>query len=121
MTEEGTAPKVELVHVEQLIALECYTTGDQIGTDVIGPAYIEGVEAELERLTLCVLVLKNGFTVTGEAVCVSRANFNSEVGRKFAKEDAIRKAQMLEGYLLKERLHRDAINCSSGGGDFGDS
>jgi len=54
-------------------------------------------------LTLCVLTLVNGFTVTGESAAVSIANFNKEIGRKVARENARDQIWKLEGYLLKER------------------
>lgn len=56
-------------------------------------------------LTFCVLVLKNGFTVTGEAACADPANYREELGRKYARENAIKKIWPLEGYLLKQRLY----------------
>ena len=59
----------------------------------------------LKLLTFCVLVLKNGFTVTGESACASHENFDAEIGRKVAYENARNKVWMLEGYLLKEKLH----------------
>ena len=58
----------------------------------------------LDLLTFCVLTLKNGFTVTGESACASPENFNAEVGRKIARENARNKIWMLEGYLLKDKL-----------------
>ena len=58
----------------------------------------------LELLTLCVLVLRNGFTVTGESACASPENFNAEIGRRIARENAIAKCWPLMGYALKERL-----------------
>ena len=58
-------------------------------------------------LTFCVLVLRNGFTVTGESACASPENFDAEIGRKIARENAINKVWMLEGYLLKQQLHDD--------------
>lgn len=57
------------------------------------------------QLTVCCLTLQNGFTVTGESACASPENFNEELGRAIARKDAIDKIWMLEGYLLKERLH----------------
>ena len=60
--------------------------------------------APLELLTFCVLVLRNGFTVTGESACASPANFNAEIGRRVARENAIAKVWPLLGYALKERL-----------------
>lgn len=55
-------------------------------------------------LTVCCLTLRNGFTVTGESACASPANFDAELGRKIARENARNKIWMLEGYLLKEKL-----------------
>ncbi|MBK8508991.1 MAG: hypothetical protein IPL51_10170 [Candidatus Competibacteraceae bacterium] len=56
-------------------------------------------------LTVCCLTLKNGFTVTGKSACASPENFDEDIGRKVAREDARRKIWDLEGYLLRERLH----------------
>ncbi len=56
-------------------------------------------------LTVCVLTLVNGFTVTGESACASPENYNEELGNKIAKENARDKIWMLEGYLLKQKLH----------------
>lgn len=59
----------------------------------------------LELLTFCVIVLKNGFTVTGESACASPENFDEEIGRKIARENAINKIWPLMGYALKQKLH----------------
>lgn len=56
-------------------------------------------------LTVCVLTLRNGFTVTGESACASPANYNKEIGEKIARENAVEKIWVLEGCLLKERLY----------------
>jgi hypothetical protein len=58
----------------------------------------------LGLLTFCVVVLKNGFTVTGESACASPENFDAEIGRKIAFENAKQKIWPLMGYALKERL-----------------
>jgi len=55
-------------------------------------------------LTVCCLTLSNGFTVTGESACASPENFNEEIGKKIAFEQARNKIWMLEGYLLKQKL-----------------
>ena len=55
-------------------------------------------------LTVCCLVLTNGFTVTGESACASPANFDIELGEKIAYQKACEKIWALEGYLLKQRL-----------------
>ena len=56
-------------------------------------------------LTVCCMTLQNGFTVTGESACASPENFNVELGRKIARENARNKIWQLEGYLLKQRLY----------------
>ena len=57
-------------------------------------------------LTVCCLTLNNGFAVTGESACASPKNFNAEIGRKIARENAREKIWILEGYLLKEKLSK---------------
>ena len=61
----------------------------------------------LGLLTFCVLVLRNGFTVSGESACVDPAEFDAEVGRQLAREKALDTVWMLEGYVLKERMSQD--------------
>lgn len=63
----------------------------------------------LDTLTFCVLVLDNGFTVTGESACASPENFDAEVGRKIAYKNAREKIWALEGYLLKQKLHEQSL------------
>ena len=58
----------------------------------------------LGLLTFCVLVLRNGFTVTGESACASLENFNAEIGRKAARQNAVQKIWPLEGYRLRCKL-----------------
>lgn len=55
-------------------------------------------------LTICALTLKNGFHVTGESAAASPANFDAEIGRKIAFENARNKIWALEGYLLRSKL-----------------
>ncbi len=62
------------------------------------------VHDALKCLTLCVLVLKNGFTVTGESACASPENFNADLGAKIARDNARNKIWALEGYALRSRL-----------------
>ena len=56
-------------------------------------------------LTVCCLKLRNGFTVTGESAAASVENFDEEVGRRIARENARNKIWQLEGYLLRQRLY----------------
>jgi len=65
---------------------------------------LTGAHAELSLLTFCVLVLKNGFTVTGESACASPENFDAEIGRKIARQNAEGKIWPLMGYELRSKL-----------------
>lgn len=55
-------------------------------------------------LTVCALTLQNGFNVVGESAAASPANFDQEIGRKIARENARQKIWALEGYLLRSKL-----------------
>ena len=107
-----TAPRVTQADVEAAIASEHYFTGTE---GVLGLLSADGVPATayekanvvhsaLGLLTFCVLILRNGFTVTGESACVSPENFDAEIGRCVARDNAISKVWQLLGYALKERL-----------------
>ncbi|MBE0434650.1 MAG: hypothetical protein IBX56_02470 [Methylomicrobium sp.] len=106
-----TAPRITPDDVEANIASEHYFTGFD-GACNKGELAIYQCDQEvsksiqaLELLTFCVLVLKNGFTVTGESACASPENFDAELGRKIARKNAVQKLWPLMGYELKQRLH----------------
>ncbi len=56
-------------------------------------------------VTVCCLTLKNGFTTIGESACADVKNFDEEVGKKIARKNARERIWLLEGYLLRQRLH----------------
>ena len=68
------------------------------------PDFVRAIPNEMHLLTFCVLVLRNGFTVTGESACASPENFDADLGQKIAHQNAIAKVWPLMGYALKERL-----------------
>ena len=114
--EKGlTAPRVTPADIEANIAAEFYftamdgaamaagearTDGNRIKDDVVVP----DVHRALNLLIFCVLVLRNGFTVTGESACASPENFDAEIGRKIARQNAINKVWPLMGYVLKNDI-----------------
>lgn len=100
-----TAPRVTPQRIAEVIDSEHYFTAAQ---GVMGSGGVVMSDDDAIRcLTFCVIALKNGFTVTGESACASPENFNAELGRKIARENAINKIWMLEGYLLKQKLHEE--------------
>ena len=59
-------------------------------------------------MTICVLTMVNGYMMVGKSAPADAGNFNAELGRKFAREDAIRQLWPLEGYALRETLARSS-------------
>lgn len=112
-----TAPRVTQADLQANIATEHYFTAfDGVcgayrnNDDVhVGDVPDARNSQALPLLTFCVLVLRNGFTVTGESACASPENFDAEVGRKIARQNAEQKVWPLMGYALKERLFQQAL------------
>jgi hypothetical protein len=109
-----TAPRVTPGDIEANIVSEHFFTagdgfagaaslllGESEEMPVIAPP------AQLDLLTFCVLVLQNGFTVTGESACASPENFDAEIGRKIARQNAVQKVWPLMGYELRSKLAAD--------------
>ena len=100
--EKGlNAPRVTPADIENSIAVEYYFTADE--------PFGEDAHPSLSLLTFCVLVLKNGFTVTGESACASPENFNTELGKQIAYKKAVEKIWVLLGYSLREKLHAASL------------
>lgn len=95
-----TAPRVKPSDIEANIASEVYFTAAE-AVDVV----TAHANPALELLTFCVITLQNGFTVTGESACASPENFNAEIGREVARQNAVQKIWPLMGYALKQHLH----------------
>lgn len=100
-----TAPRVTPADIEANIASEHYFTAAE---GCAGACNMnvrpDGWVTPLNLLTFCILVLKNGFTVTGESACASPENFDAEVGRKIARQNAVGRIWPLMGYELRSRL-----------------
>lgn len=112
-----TAPRITPDDIEANIVSQVFFTASQ---GVLGAAVCEcaqdtkvgdvvhedGTDADkaLEMLTFCVLVLKNGFTVHGHSACASPENFDAEIGRNIARQNAVQKIWPLMGYELRTKL-----------------
>ena len=103
-----TAPRVTPAGIEANIASEHYFTANHgvQGEYLSRPGDFAGlpVPTPLHLLTFCVLVLRNGFTVTGESACASPENFDAEIGRNIARQNAVQKIWPLMGYELRNKL-----------------
>jgi len=58
----------------------------------------------IPHMTICVIVVANGFSLIGKSAPTDPENFDMELGKKFAYEDAIRQMWPLEAYALRERM-----------------
>lgn len=97
-----TAPRVKPADIEAEIAGQWFfTAADAVEVNY---GHIPVSESPLRLLTFCVLVLRNGFTVTGESACASPENFDAEIGRKIARDNAKAKIWPLLGFRLRDRL-----------------
>lgn len=108
-----TAPRVTPADVDAAISSVHYFTADE---GVLGAYRTHGdvyqseryddeqAQVSLRLLTFCVLVLRNGFTVTGESACASPANFEEKIGRDIAYKNAREKVWPLLGYALRDKL-----------------
>jgi hypothetical protein len=112
MTDTPVVTAVTETEVETLISSWWHFTA----AEGIAGAYAAGVpysdqppvraDSPLRLLSICVLELKNGFTVTGESYCMNPAEFNLEVGKKIAYDNAVEKVRTLVSFQIKERLHQ---------------
>lgn len=101
-----TAPRVTPADIEANIADEAYfTAADGVRGSTPGGLRTYVPRDSHKLLTFCVLTLRNGFTVTGESACASPENFDAEIGRNIARQNAVQKIWPLMGYALKQQLH----------------
>jgi len=76
-------------------------TPSHIDDQIVGEAYYVFPGT---TLTVCALTLRNGFHVVGESAAASPTNFDEQLGRKIARDNARNKIWSLEGYLLRSKL-----------------
>jgi Phage protein (N4 Gp49/phage Sf6 gene 66) family len=111
-----TAPRISPADIDRNIAWEFYLNG----AEAVAAAYPipEGgtrmQPAALSLLTICVLVTLNGFTVIGHSAPASPENFNADLGKRFARENAVRQLWPLMGYNLRQQLHDVEVLGSRG-------
>lgn len=85
VTEESIKAKIESVDYTTL------NVGDTLGT-------------------LCIITMRNGWMSTGFSAPADTRNFDAEVGKRYAYDNAFKPLWQLEGYLLRERLANETEN-----------
>jgi hypothetical protein len=98
----AVAPRVTLADVEAEVKYAAFARGtDLLETENGVPQEI--IDA-LGCLTICVVITHSGFTITGTSACVSPENYNEDLGRRIAREEAVDKLWGFEGYVLRKSL-----------------
>ena len=54
--------------------------------------------------TLCIITMKNGWLSTGFSAPADPRNYDFEVGKRYAYDNAFKPLWQLEGYLLRDTL-----------------
>lgn len=105
------APSIRPEDVEAAIADEQYFTAAQGVSGARHVIHDENTTGPLARITICVLTLKNGFTAVGvNEGPVAAENFRADLGREYARKQALEKVWLVLGYQLKDALYtRDRI------------
>lgn len=100
-----TAPRVIPAQIKAEVVSEHYFTAAQGVKGTAAPEQdCEHIPRELNLLTVCVLVLVNGFTVVGTSACASPENFDEKIGRDIARQNAEREIWPLLGFRLRDKL-----------------
>jgi len=99
------APRVTLDQIKAAIDAEYIFTAEK-AIDAMSERdpmpYVQG--GPLSILTICILVMSNGFTIIGKSAPASPENFNAEYGANAARDDAMRQAWGFMGFSLRDRL-----------------
>jgi hypothetical protein len=103
----ASAPRVTLADIENAIAYRIDRNGWDMLPETI-PVENTGSLNSLKVLSICLLVMKNGFIVIGKSAPASPENYSEDLGKQFAYEDGIRQLWPLMGHALRDRLWRDS-------------
>ena len=116
MTEQKPSDGPEFKVPDEATELE--KTIKRLGADKAPRVSGEGIAAKIrdviysefgDSFTICRIILRNGFSFVGHSAPASPENYNKEIGRKIAYDNAFRQIWSHEGYLLKEVLHHQAL------------
>lgn len=102
-------PRITPQDIEGVITSEMYFTAAE---GFLGHAWATDARAikppeHLDRVTICVLTLRNGYTIVGTSACASPENFDATIGRKIARQNATQQIWPLLGYVLRSVLNAE--------------
>jgi hypothetical protein len=77
-------------------------TLDYLRSRIVNGEYL--YPSDHPHFTICVLTLDNGYILVGKAAPADPGNFDQELGKRFAREDAERQLWPLLAFTLREQL-----------------
>ena len=102
-------PKISLDEAKAIVATKVHpkVTEASIRDKIVSVSYIL-LDAPGDPFTpfgtLCIITMENGWVSTGFSAPASIANFDPQVGERYAYDHAFKPLWQLEGYLLREKL-----------------
>jgi hypothetical protein len=108
LAAKATAPRVTLQHLEdEIAATHTFNLGDALA------ALGFSVPEDASLTTICAITTKLGFVLVGTSACVSKDNYNPDIGGRIAKQKAFDQLWPLEGYRLKAQLEDQRKHASA--------
>jgi hypothetical protein len=108
LAAKATAPRVTLQRLEdEIAATHIFNLGDALA------ALGFSVPEDASLTTICAITTKLGFVLVGTSACVSKENYNPEIGGRIAKQKAFDQLWPLEGYRLKAQLEDQRQNAAA--------
>lgn len=104
-----TAPRVSLDTINKYVAAEYgFTLGE-----ILERLEMPHPSTLTNTVSFCVMIMNNGFVVVGKSAPISAANFNRDLGMKFAREDCIRQLWPLMAFAHKAGADIGVENAES--------
>ena len=95
----AVAPRVTLMDIENAMGAVYHFNAHEAVMLLKCPAV-----HDLRTLSICLVVMRNGFMIVGKSAPTSPANFNQELEQRLAYEDCVRQIWPLMGFALRDRL-----------------
>lgn len=94
----------------QVIYIEYFTARDGVAGSYQGAGVQPEIDPDFARFTFCIVRLRNGFIVTGQAVLMHTGEADMTLGRHVARADALAKVREILGFQLREKVDRNERN-----------
>ena len=96
--------RVSLDDIKAQIDMVAFSTADAL---IIQRGVTLKQLEQLKVMTICTMLMKNGWVTIGKSAPADPKSYNPELGQKLAYEDCIRQLWPLMGFNLRTKLHND--------------